>query len=303
MGTPQFACPTLEKLIKDPNFEIVAVYTRQPKISGRGHKVTNSPIHQLALQHNLTVITPKTLKNKEIQQEFSNFKADAAVVVAYGLILPLEILQGTKLGCFNIHPSLLPKWRGASPIQSPILNGDDETGITIIKMDEGLDSGDMIMQHKIALHNQETYKKLANDLAIMGSDLLVKTLNLVKTGQFKSIKQDNTKAIYAHKITKEQCQINWQNNNAITIERQIRALNGSLGAYFMHNNEKIKIFEAKIIDNSSKNHPTGTIINKDFHIQCQTGIIQPTIIQRQGKRAMPLKDFLLGFKKLDSVLS
>ena len=152
MGTPQFSCPTLEKLIADPDFEIVAVYTREPQIAGRGHKLTNSPIHQLALQHGLKVVTPKTLRSVDAQKELADLNAEAAVVVAYGLILPQEILDAPKLGCLNIHPSLLPRWRGAAPIQRPLMEGDAETGITIIKMDKGLDSGDMVFQEKFSFH-------------------------------------------------------------------------------------------------------------------------------------------------------
>lgn len=296
MGTPEFACPTLEKLINDPEFDIVAVYCRQPQIAGRGHKITNSPIHQLALQHNLTVITPKTLRDPERQQEFINLEADAAVVVAYGLILPQEILDGTKLGCINIHPSLLPKWRGASPIQRPIIAGDKETGITIIQMDKGVDSGDMIYQEKITLNQSETYKELADDLSSLGAEILVKTLKNLRDGKCEPVKQDDNLACYAKKIDKAECKIDWQ-DSAEEIERKIRGLNGSLEAHFIHNDEKIKIFSAKIIDKSSNEHPAGTIIDDRLSIQCGKGIIQPQILQRQGRKVIPLQDFLQGFKK------
>ncbi len=169
MGTPDFACPTLEKLIADKEFEIVAVYTREPQIAGRGHKLQNSPIHELALKYGLKVITPKTLRNAEAQKEFHDLKADAAVVVAYGLILPQEILNATKLGCINIHPSLLPRWRGAAPIQRTIMAGDKETGINIIKMDAGIDSGDVIYSEKFLLSGKENYTDLAEKLSVMGA--------------------------------------------------------------------------------------------------------------------------------------
>lgn len=295
MGTPQFACPTLEKLIADPAFEIVAVYTREPQIAGRGHKLTNSPIHQLALQHGLKVVTPKTLRNAEAQKEFSEFNADAAVVVAYGLILPQEILAAPKLGCLNIHPSLLPRWRGAAPIQRPIMEGDRETGITIIKMDKGLDSGDMIISEKFSLAGNETYKDLAEKLSQMGAEILVTTLKNLRDGKVNLTKQDETLVTYAKKIEKAECEINWQ-DSAVEIERKIRGLNGSLEAFFMHNGEKIKIFAAEILDENSRENLPGKILDDKLAIQCGKGVIRPMILQRPGKKPMVLKEFLLGFK-------
>ena len=294
MGTPDFACPTLEKLIADPDFDIVAVYTREPQIAGRGQKITNSPIHQLALKHNLKVITPKTLRNVEAQKEFFNLQADAAVVVAYGLILPQEILDGTKFGCVNIHPSLLPKWRGASPIQRPLMAGDRETGITIIKMDKGVDSGEMMVQEKFSLEGDETYADLAKKLSQMGAEILVKTLKNLRDGKVVLTKQDNALASYAKKIDKEECKINWHESAEI-IERKIRALNGSLEAFFNYGDEKIKIFKAEILDENSVGE-AGKILDEKFAIQCGKGSIRPLILQRQGKKPVAIRDLLLGFK-------
>ncbi len=294
MGTPEFSCPTLEKLLLDKAFEIVAVYSREPKIAGRGQKVTNSPIHNLALKHGLKVITPKTLKNSDIQQEFINFNADAAVVVAYGLILPPEILAGTKFGCINIHPSLLPRWRGASPIQRPIMAGDQESGITIIKMDKGLDSGDMIYQEKISLSSNENYKNLAHKFSLMGAEILIKTLKNLRDNKCVLIKQDEALVTYAKKIEKEESIINW-NLPAVEIDRKIRGLCGSMEASFFYNDEKIKIFTAEISsENSGKK--SGEIINDSFWIQCLEGQIRPLILQRAGKSAIEIKEFLRGFK-------
>lgn len=294
MGTPQFSCPTLEKLIADPTFEIVAVYTREPQIAGRGHKLQNSPIHNLALQNGLKVITPKSLKTIEAQKEFSDFNADVAVVVAYGLILPQPILDGTKMGCINIHPSLLPRWRGASPIQRPILEGDAESGITIIKMDRGLDSGDMICQEKFILDGSETYKNLAEKLSLMGGEILISTLKNLHDNKVTYTKQDESIMTYAKKIEKSECAIDW-NKSAVEIERQIRGLNGSLEAHFMHNGEKIKIFAAEVLDHDSTENPAGKILDNQLAIQCGQGIIRPSILQRPGKKPMSLKEFLLGF--------
>ena len=294
MGTPDFACPTLKKLIDNKEFEILAVYTKEPQIAGRGHKLTNSAIHNLALQHDLSVVTPKTLRDEAIQNQFKNFKADVAVVVAYGLILPEEILNGTKFGCINIHPSKLPRWRGAAPIQRTIMAGDSETALDIIQMDKGLDSGDVIASQLIRLNGDETYASLAPILADLGADLLIEALQKIRDGNGSAIKQDGALATYAKKIEKLECEIIWANEGAVEVERKIRGLNGSLGAYFMHNDEKIKIFTAEIIDENSSEFAAGKILNDKFFIQCKKGVIRPLLLQRQGKNKMRIDDFLRG---------
>ncbi len=294
MGTPQFSCPALQNLLNDKDFEIVAVYTREPQIAGRGQKVQNSPIHNLALQHNLKVFTPKTLRNAEAQKEFADLKADAAVVVAYGLILPQEILDGTKLGCINIHPSLLPRWRGAAPIQRPIMEGDSKTGITIIKMDKGLDSGDMIYKEEIDYRGDETYQEMADKLSTLGAEILLRSLKDLRDQKVTLIKQDEALMTYAKKLEKAECEIDW-NRSALEISRKIRGLSGCLEAYFNFNGEKIKIFKAEIIDSESTKNSPGQILNDRMEIQCGKGVIRPLILQRQGKKPMPLKEFLLGF--------
>lgn len=291
MGTPNFACPTLQKLISDPDFEILAVYTREPQIAGRGQKIQNSPIHNLALEHKIKVITPKTLRDFEAQKEFHNFNADAAVVVAYGLILPKEILEGTRLGCFNIHPSLLPRWRGAAPIQRTIMAGDEKTAVCVIKIDEGLDSGDIVAQRNYELLGSETYAELETKFAEIGAEILVESLK----GNLRGVKQSEAGLTYAKKLDKSECEINWQ-KSAEEIDRQIRGLSGSLGAFFMLNGEKIKIFSAEILDKNSPQKNPGEISKDDFLIQCNKGIIRPLILQRQGKRIMSCEEFLLGFK-------
>ncbi len=291
MGTPEFACPTLKKLLIDPKFEIVAVYSREPQIAGRGHKLQNSPIHNLALQHGLKIITPKTLRDAEVQKEFSAFNADAAVVVAYGLILPQEILDGTKSGCFNIHPSLLPRWRGAAPIQRTIMAGDQETAVCVIKMDKGLDSGDIVAKQDYKLSGTETYAELEKEFSEIGAEILVKSLK----GDLRGTKQDEAGLTYAKKLEKSECEINWQ-KSAEEIDCHIRGLSGSLGSFFMLGEEKIKIFSAEILDKNSAGNVAGEIFEKDFSIQCGMGIIRPLTIQRQGKKAMSVDEFLLGFK-------
>ncbi len=290
MGTPNFACPTLKKLISDPAFEILAVYTREPQAAGRGQKMQNSPIHNLALEHKIKVITPRTLRDLEVQKEFCSLNADAAVVVAYGLILPKEILEGTRLGCFNIHPSLLPRWRGAAPIQRTIIAGDEKTAVCVIKMDQGLDSGDIVAQRNYQLLGNETYAELEAKFAEIGAEILVESLK----GNLHGTKQSEVGLTYAKKLDKAECEINWQ-NSAEEIDRQIRGLSGSLGAFFMLNGEKIKIFSAEILDKNSPQKNPGEISKSDFSIQCKKGLIRPSILQRQGKRVMSREEFLLGF--------
>ena len=297
MGTPDFSCPTLEKLINDKNIQIAAIYTREPQIAGRGHKVTNSPVHNLALKHNLKVITPKTLKSEEIKQQFIDFGADVAVVVAYGLLLPQAILQAPKLGCINIHPSLLPRWRGAAPIQRTIMAGDKKTGITIMKMDQGLDSGDIIYQEEFALDDKINYQQLADKFAVLGANALLKTLKNMEQGNYQLTKQDHNLANYAQKITKEEALIDW-NKSAQEVNNKIRGLSGNIGSYFIYNNQRIKILEAEVIPlpENKKGLKAGQIIEDEFIIICKTQAIRPLIIQKEGKKKMTTQEFLRGFK-------
>lgn len=295
MGTPDFSLPTLKKLSEDQDFEILAVYTKEPKIAKRGQKIQKSVIHDFALSKNLAVLHPKNFKDQKTQQEFINFKADIAVVVAYGLILPSEILTAAKYGCVNIHPSMLPKWRGAAPIQRSIMAGDTETSIAIMKMDEGLDSGDVIDQMLIKIEESDNYKILSDKLSVLGAEFLLKTLKKIQKNDFTLSKQDHSKATYANKIEKSECLIDWQ-QNCRNIINKIRALSGFLDAYFFYKNEKIKILSAEIIDENNQNFQVGTIIDDKFSIQCLTGIIRPIIIQKEGKKPILLKDFLLGNK-------
>ena len=295
MGTPNFALPALRALIDDSSFEIVAVYSKEPQIAGRGHKLQNSPIHNLALQNHLKIFTPKTLKNPEVQKEFSDLKADIAVVVAYGLLLPEEILQTPKFGCINIHPSLLPKWRGAAPIQRTIMNGDLETGVDIIQMDAGLDSGDILAEEKFILDDQIIYQDLAEKLSQIGAELLVKTIKNLTKNNCSPTKQNQDQAVYAHKLIKEEFAIDW-NFSAREINNKIRALSGCGSAYFELSGEKIKIHQARIINEQSHNYSAGKIIDDKLTISCKTGLLQPQILQRAGKNKMPLDEFLKGFQ-------
>jgi methionyl-tRNA formyltransferase len=295
MGTPDFALPALQKLIDDKYFDIVAVYTKEPKIAGRGHKIQNSSIHNLALQNNLKVFTPKTLKTPEAQAQFANLKADVAVVVAYGLLLPKEILRLPKFGCVNIHPSLLPKWRGASPIQRAIMAGDKETGVDIIQMDEYLDSGDIMAEEKIILDDKINYQELSEKLSKIGADLLLKTLKEIPKNKIIFTFQNDKKAIYAKKINKEEFLINW-NLSAKEINDKIRALSGCGSAYFILKEEKIKIHQAQIVNCEPGKYQAGEIIDNNLTIACKTGLIRPQILQKAGKNKVNIDEFLRGFK-------
>lgn len=297
MGTPEFSIQPLKKLIDNKAYEVVACYTRQPSVANRGKKITKSPIHKLAESNNIPVITPKTLKTIESQQEFKDLKPDILVVVAYGLILPKEILDIPKYGCVNIHPSLLPKWRGAAPIQRPIMSGENETGVAIIRMDEGLDSGDVINVEKVNIANDDDYLSVSDKLSEVGSDLLIKSLNEISQNKALYSKQDNSLSTYANKLSKEECEINWE-DSAENIQNKIRGLRGTLSAYFMLKDEKIKIHKSTILNSNSINFTPGEIINDNFEIQCGKGVIRPEIIQRPGKKAMSLKDFILGSSSL-----
>lgn len=292
MGTPEFAVLPLKNLLANKDFEVIAIYTKEPKKANRGKKLTISPVHKIANENNIKIFTPKTLKNPQAQEEVQKLQSDLAIVVAYGLILPNEILQAPKFGCINIHPSLLPKWRGAAPIQRPIINNDKKTGVGIIKMTEELDAGDIINQEEIAINHDDDYISLSQKLSELGSKLLIKTIYQIKESRAKYLKQDHQKASYAHKILKDECLLDF-NQSAIQNYNKIRGLNGSLAAYFNYKDERLKIYKAQIIDESKIENEIGSI-SDDFYIQCNPGIIKPQIIQRPSKKAMTLEEFLLG---------
>ena len=284
MGSPEFSLPTLKTLIQE--HEVVAVFTQAPKPAGRGQKETLSPVHVLANQLNIPVYTPKTLRKAEAQEEFRSIDADVAIVVAYGLILPKEILSACKYGCINIHPSLLPFYRGAAPMQRTILAGEKETAMCIMQMDEGVDTGDILLMEKMPLKEDVTYMQHSNNMAEIGAKLLLQVLNNIDN--IKPIKQIG-EASYASKIQKEEGELNWNEDSEVLI-RKVRALNPWPGTYFYNNGEKIKVLDAKICD---ENNQPGSLV-----IACKKGFFQPTIMQRSGKKAMPVAEFLKGYKIL-----
>lgn len=290
MGTPEFSVPTLEALIKE--HEVIAVYTQAPKPAGRGQHEQLSPVHESANKFSIKVFTPKTLKKPDIQQELINLKADVIVVVAYGLILPTEVLNATKYGCINIHPSLLPFYRGAAPMQRTILSGEKETAMCIMKMDEGIDTGDILMMEKLPLPSDITYPILSSKMSHLGAKLLLDTLKNINN--IIPCKQ-NGEGSYAAKISKEESELNWHESSEFLV-RKVNAFNPWPGTYFLNGEEKIKVLNAKSF-NEQHYHKPGTIIDQNnLVIACSHGLFQPLILQRAGKKPMKTSDFLRGYK-------
>lgn len=295
MGTPNFASHALRALV-DSAHDIVCVYSQPPRPKGRGHKVQKSPVHELAEIHGIPVFTPKSLKNADVQEQFAAHKADIAIVAAYGLLLPLEILNAPKHGCLNIHGSLLPRWRGASPIQRAIWDGDDASGITIMQMDKGLDTGDMIATSEISLGADMTAATLHDALADMGADLMLDVLaRLVVEGSLSAEKQDDALATYAHLLKKSDGVVDWE-QSALQIDRQIRALNPWPGVWAEIQGKRFKILEARLGDTGLSNDTSvGTILNKDGLIACgKNTALRLNKIQPEGKKAMDFASALNG---------
>lgn len=295
-ATPEFAIPTLNK-IYNSNHEIVAVYTKEPKEQGRGMQLQNTPIHEEASKLGLQVHTPKSLKKPEEWEKLKSFNADIFVVVAYGLLLPKEILNIAKFGCINIHPSLLPRWRGASPLQRALMSGDKKTGVCIIVLGEGLDDGDILACKEIEITNTTTLEDLHDKLSVDGADLMLECLNNIeKTGKVIGRPQGEEGLIYAKKIEKEEGKIDF-NNNIEQIDLLIRTLASTVGTYFEYNGERIKVLKAEFSKNNPDNFKNGDVIdNSNFSIKCNNGIMKPLILQREGKKALEIGEFLRGFK-------
>ncbi len=289
MGTPEFAIPTLKQLIASDH-EIVAVYTQRPKLAGRGQKETLTPIHQLALENQLEVCTPKSLRGDEAAEIFKSHGADVAVIVAYGLILPNSILSIPKYGCINLHPSDLPRWRGAAPIQRTIIAGDTTSAICIMQMDEGVDTGDVLLKKKIDLDSKYTAGSWGASAAEIGSKMMLEVL--ANYGNINPIKQTEDGLTYANKLLKEEALIDW-NRSATQIESLIRGLNPWPVAYFKYQDENIKIYEAEIIEQTGV---PGTILDDKLTIACGDKAIRPILLQRPSKKIMSAKDLLLGYK-------
>lgn len=298
MGTPEFAIPAFNRLLNSSH-EIIAVYTRQAKQSGRGKKIKNTPIYDLAVKNNIDVFTPKTFKNGKNIDGLLNLKPDLIVVVAYGLILTKEVLEIPKYGCINIHPSLLPKWRGCAPMERCLMSDDTETGVCIMKVDEGLDSGDIISTYTTKITDKTDIISLKEELSNVGAEMLLKTVNEIEktNGNIKTIKQSQNGIIIADKITNNDAIIDWKKDNVIKIHKKIMALSDSVTVCIKHSDNIIKILKSDyIIDNNLSNVAVRTIVDKNFSIACSDGILKPLVLQKEGKKPVGIKDFINGYK-------
>ena len=292
MGTPDFALIALQKIAQ--KHDVVCVYTREPQIAGRGNKLTKSPVHQWAETQGISVRTPKTLRTTEAQAEYQALKADIAVVAAYGLILPQPIIEAFPKGCINIHGSLLPRWRGAAPIQRAIEAGDKKSGITIMNIVQALDAGDMLLKGEVAITPETTGESLHDELASLGAELIVKALDEIDYLQAQAQKQDESLVTYAAKIDKNESKIDFS-QSAEVLERKIRAFNPYPAMYFEYQGERIKILRAEVIDQTG---PAGAILEgeKALVISCGEKALSVTELQRAGKKKMTIKEVLNGFK-------
>lgn len=288
MGTPDFAVPALRAL-HAAGHEIVAVYSQPPRRAGRGKQLSPSPVQRVAEQLGIGVRTPVSLKGEEEQAAFAALDLDVAVVAAYGLILPKAILDAPKMGCLNIHGSLLPRWRGAAPVQRAILAGDEETGITIMQMEAGLDTGPMLLKAATPVDGK-TAGALTGELAAIGAGLMAQYL--ASPSEYAAEAQDDTLATYAKKIEKQEARLDFT-ASAEQVERQIRAFNPQPGAFFEYQEDRYRILEAEIAH--GKGAP-GSLLDDQMLIACGTGAVRPTTIQKAGKPAMDLKSFLNGTK-------
>ncbi|KAA0681837.1 methionyl-tRNA formyltransferase [Roseomonas genomospecies 6] len=292
MGTPDFAVPSLRALA-DAGHEVVCVYSQPPRPAGRGQQVQKSPVHRFAEERGIPVRTPKSLRNAEAQAEFAGLKADAAVVAAYGLILPQPILDAPRLGCLNVHGSLLPRWRGAAPIQRSILAGDAETGITIMQMDIGLDTGAMLLKDAVPITADTTASSLHDALADMGARLIVEALDGLAAGRLTAEPQPEEGVTYAAKLTREDGRLDWT-RDAATVERQVRALTPWPGCWFDIRGERIKVLKAEPAPGARKAAP-GTLLDDRLTIACTDGAVRLTLVQRPGKAPVDGAAFLRGF--------
>ncbi|MDO8350486.1 MAG: methionyl-tRNA formyltransferase [Gallionella sp.] len=289
-GTPQFAASALAALLD--KHQVIAVLTQPDRPSGRGMLLTASPVKQLALQHGLTVLQPDSLKAEQAQHEVAALDADVMVVAAYGLILPKAVLELPRYGCLNIHASLLPRWRGAAPIQRAILAGDSETGITIMQMDAGLDTGDMLSRHACPITDDDTAQTLHDKLAKIGADSVLETLRLLEKGSLIPVRQDDNAACYAAKLLKGEAQIDWR-QDAQQIARAVRAYNPFPVCQARLNDVVLKIWQAALC--SGQSGKPGEILAVDKQgivVACGKGALLLTVLQRPGGKAQPAVQFL-----------
>jgi methionyl-tRNA formyltransferase len=286
MGSPDFAVPSLNALV-EAGHEVVAVYSQPPRPAGRGKGERKTAVHERADELGIEVRTPKSLKSEEEQALFRGLEADLAVVAAYGLILPKPILEAPKAGCINVHASLLPRWRGAAPIQRAILAGDETSGVTIMRMDEGLDTGPMLARQTLDIRDKNA-GQVTEEMADLGARLLVDWLGNPTPAEPQPI----AGATYAKKVDKGEARIDWS-QSAVEIERQVRAFAPSPGAWFEANGERIKLLQAAV--GSDAAGKPGEVLDECLNVACGNGYVRPLKVQRAGKAAMTPDELLRGF--------
>lgn len=291
MGTPEFSIPTLDLLIRN-KFNIIRVYTQPPKKSKRGQKVNSSPIEEYCKKNKINFTSPEILNNEKEFKSFKELSANLIIVVAYGKIIPKNFLKTVKFGFINIHASLLPKWRGAAPIQRAIMNGDKSLGVSIMKINENLDSGPVLASKEFELDRNKTHGEIEKKLAFEGANLLFENLKNIEAGNIKFIDQDHDQATYAKKIEKNETKINWK-AEANKVLAHIHGLSPSPGAWFELDRERFKVLKSKI---SLEKGKPGHVLDENLTVGCGTGSIQILEIQRQGKNKQTTKEFLLGKK-------
>jgi methionyl-tRNA formyltransferase len=293
MGTPDFAVPTLSALVGH-GYDIAACYTRAPAPAGRGMTLRLSPVHEAAKRFGLPVLTPATLKTDEATLEFASHEADVAVVVAYGMILPKTILDIPPLGCLNLHASLLPRWRGAAPIQRAIMAGDAETGVAVMKMAEGLDTGPVGMIEKLTITPNLTAGEAHDRLAILGEDLMIRALAALSRGGLSFIEQSQAGVEYARKLTNDECRIDWS-QSATPIHNHVRGLSPFPGAFTMADfgkgPERLKVLRTEHIEGSGQ---PGEVLDEHCAIACGEGAVRLMEVQRAGSKPMSATEFLRG---------
>ena len=292
MGTPEFALPALRALHASQH-SVAAVYTQPPRPAGRGQEETPSPVHRLAISLGIPVHTPATLKSPEIQEQFRALNADVAVVVAYGLLLPRAILDAPAHGCLNIHPSSLPRWRGAAPIQRTLMAGDSETSVCIMRLDEGMDTGDILLEQPLSIPPTMNAGDLHDKTAELGANLLIETLIGLQQGTIIPRKQSADGICIAPKIRKEEARIDWT-QSAQTIHNLIRGLSPKPGVFFMHGGQPIKILRADY-DAAPVSTKPATVMDDALTIACGSGVLRPQLLQRSGKTVVSAADLLRGY--------
>jgi len=297
MGTPEFAVPALDKLSSSTDYDIVGVYAQPDKSAGRGRKLALTPVKEFAIAHNLPILQPHSLRTPEAQAELAALAPDVIIVAAYGLILPRAVLDLPPHGCINIHASLLPKYRGAAPINAAILSGEPITGITLMRMDEGVDTGPMLAQAELAIHADDTTTTLTGRLAQLGADLLAQTLPRWLAGQIEPQAQDESLATFAPRLSKQDGRLDWS-LPAVELERRVRAFDPWPGTFTLWQSKRLKVNQVQILNFKFEisNLKLGQVIQEDNSVGIITGqgVLELIEVQLEGKRAMSASDFVRG---------